>query len=303
MRNLNKYIGIGLAFSLIITCTASTLAQASRTWVSGVGDDVNPCSRTAPCKTFAGAISKTAAGGEIDALDPGGFGAVTITKSITINGIGTYASILVAGTNGITINAGSNDEVTIRNINMFGYSSTLSGINYLAGGRVNIENCNINNFDIAGINANTSASGKLYVSNTTISSSKALSIGINITPGSGATDSAWASINNVTIRTPNAGIKTTGKSLVTVSNSTINNANNAIITHANGVVNIDQCKISENKTAVFCDFNATTRISNSSIYNNYMGVDGTGKIYSFGNNMIHGNYVNSPQPLSIIKLQ
>src|SRR6478736_3802896 len=79
-------------------------AQATRTWVSGVGDDANPCSRTAPCKTFAGAISKTAAGGEIDALDPGGFGAVTITKSITLDGQGTLASILASGTNGIIIN-------------------------------------------------------------------------------------------------------------------------------------------------------------------------------------------------------
>src|ERR671937_459447 len=75
-------------------------AQATRTWVSGVGDDVNPCSRTAPCKTFAGAISKTAIAGEIDALDPGGFGAVTITKSITIDGSGTFASVLASGTNG-----------------------------------------------------------------------------------------------------------------------------------------------------------------------------------------------------------
>ena len=74
-------------------------AQATRTWVSGVGDDANPCSRTAPCKTFAGAISKTAAGGEIDALDPGGFGAVTITKSITIDAC-CMAGILAAGTNG-----------------------------------------------------------------------------------------------------------------------------------------------------------------------------------------------------------
>ncbi|MFP5288427.1 MAG: hypothetical protein ACLGI9_22010, partial [Thermoanaerobaculia bacterium] len=90
-------------------------AQATRTWVSGVGDDVNPCSRTAPCKTFAGAISKTAAGGEISVLDPGGYGAITITKAITISGDGTLASILAAGTNGIVVNAGAADKVVIRN--------------------------------------------------------------------------------------------------------------------------------------------------------------------------------------------
>ena len=86
----------------------SARAQATRTWVSGVGNDADPCSRTAPCKTFAGAISKTAAGGEFNALDPGGFGAVTITKSITIDGGGgQIASILAAGTNGVIINAGA----------------------------------------------------------------------------------------------------------------------------------------------------------------------------------------------------
>src|SRR5450755_3756831 len=78
-------------------------AQASRTWVSGVGDDANPCSRTAPCKTFAGAISKTATAGVINCIDPGGFGAVTITKSITIDCSNTLAGVLVAGTNAISI--------------------------------------------------------------------------------------------------------------------------------------------------------------------------------------------------------
>ena len=71
------------AFALFFAAGAQ--AQATRTWVSGVGDDVNPCSRTAPCKTFAGAISKTANGGEIDCLDPGGYGTLTITKSITVS--------------------------------------------------------------------------------------------------------------------------------------------------------------------------------------------------------------------------
>src|SRR6204780_522510 len=91
-------------------------AQATRTWISGVGDDANPCSRTAPCKTFAGAISKTTTGGEIDALDPGGFGALTITKSITLDGGGgQVASILVSGTPGITVNA-AGGVIILRNL-------------------------------------------------------------------------------------------------------------------------------------------------------------------------------------------
>src|SRR5262245_3082416 len=126
--------------------------QASRTWVSGVGDDANPCSRTAPCKTFAGAISKTAVDGEIDALDPGGFGAVTITKSITIDGNG-WGSILASLTNGIivniTANSGSN-TVEIRNLSINGFANGLTGIKLVntnvAGTKVFVENCVIFGF-------------------------------------------------------------------------------------------------------------------------------------------------------------
>src|SRR5947208_9811811 len=108
-----------LAGALTALVTASAFAQATRTWVSGVGDDVNPCSRTAPCKTFAGAISKTATGGIINVLDPGGFGGVTITKSITIDGSPFMAGVLASGTNGILINAPSG-VVTLRGLDIEG---------------------------------------------------------------------------------------------------------------------------------------------------------------------------------------
>src|SRR5258707_581134 len=110
-------------WAALIVCASAALAssgawaQATRTWVSGVGDDVNPCSRTAPCKTFAGAISKTAAGGEIDVLDPAGYGAVMITKSITIDGgSGQVASVLTNVGNGIVVSAGGNDVVILRKL-------------------------------------------------------------------------------------------------------------------------------------------------------------------------------------------
>ena len=121
----------------VVACTflgvSLASAQASRTWVSGVGDDANPCSRTAPCKTFAGAISRTAAGGEISVLDPGGFGTVTITKSITISGVGENASILGSTTNGINISAGVNDVVTLHNIQINGFTNGLIGIRFVTG--------------------------------------------------------------------------------------------------------------------------------------------------------------------------
>src|SRR6185369_3180997 len=98
--------GLFAAPLLVLAFATAAHAQSTRTWVSGVGDDANPCSRTAPCKTFAGAIARTAPGGEISVLDPGGFGAVTITKAITIDGEGTLAGLLNATVNGIIINAG-----------------------------------------------------------------------------------------------------------------------------------------------------------------------------------------------------
>src|SRR5262245_57139376 len=132
-----------LAVILLLGSVAVAGAQASRTWVSGGGDDANPCSRTAACKTFAGAISKTSAGGEINAIDPGGYGAVTITKSITIDGGGTFASILAAATTGIIVNAAASDVVTIRNVSINGNNTGLNGIRFIAGGALHVERCEI----------------------------------------------------------------------------------------------------------------------------------------------------------------
>ena len=131
---------------VVLTCSLASVAQAqaTRTWVSGVGDDVNPCSRTAPCKTYAGAISKTAAGGVISTLDPGGFGAVTITKSITIEGTGTLGGILNASTR-VTVNALSTDVIVLRDLAMHGAGTGLNGVRILSAAEVYIQGCTIQN--------------------------------------------------------------------------------------------------------------------------------------------------------------
>jgi len=152
---------------LSLFATGITQAQASRTWVSGVGDDANPCSRTAPCKTFAGAISKTAHGGEIDALDPGGFGAVTITKALTIDGGGgQVASVLVNGTPGIVVQAGGTDVVTLRNLSINGIGGGTSGIRFLSGAALHVENCTIANFTARGLDIAPNAGGSVFILST-----------------------------------------------------------------------------------------------------------------------------------------
>src|ERR1043165_6824511 len=143
-----------LAVATFLFAAASMAqAQATRTWVSGVGDDVNPCSRTAPCKTFAGAISKTANNGEIDCLDPGGFGTVTITKNITIDGTtgAGFGSILAAGTNGVNINDSATATpntiiVSLRNLSINGAGTGFTGINFTSGKTVHVEDCVIFGF-------------------------------------------------------------------------------------------------------------------------------------------------------------
>ena len=145
--NLGRLLfGILAIVGFGLLCSSEASAQATRTWVSGVGDDANPCSRTAPCKTFPGAISKTASGGTIDALDPGGFGAVTITKPITLEAIGAVAGVLVSGTNGIVINAQTNDTVILRGLSIDGTGSGLAGIKVFAVGKLIVERCTITEF-------------------------------------------------------------------------------------------------------------------------------------------------------------
>src|ERR1700674_2714423 len=125
--------------------TGPAHAQATRTWVSGLGDDINSCTRTAPCKTFAGAISKTASGGEIDCLDAGGFGPVTITKSMTIDCTGTFGSILATGTTGVTVN-GAGIAVNLRGLSINGATTGTIGINFVAGYSLNLDKVNVINF-------------------------------------------------------------------------------------------------------------------------------------------------------------
>ena len=158
-----------LLSGICLAAATGVNAQATRTWVSGVGDDVDPCSRTAPCKTFAGAFSKTAAGGEINCINAGGFGAVTITKAITIDGGGVHASILSSLTNGVVVNAASTDVVVLRNLSINGAGKGINGINILKAKNVLVENCQISGVTNVGINVVPGTAGAsviVHVNNT-----------------------------------------------------------------------------------------------------------------------------------------
>jgi hypothetical protein len=210
-------------FGLVLATGAE--AQATRTWVSGVGDDANPCSRTAPCKTFAGAISKTAAGGEISVLDPGGFGTLNITKGITINGEGTLASTLASAVNGIIVNAGPNDVVVIRNLSINGAGTTLglNGIRFLAGKALHVDRVQIQNFSQSGISFEPSGNASLHVNNSIISNINAGNAvdkaGLLVRPG--AAGEAAVIMSNTLIEGGRIGILVRDRSKVMLDNTVV----------------------------------------------------------------------------------
>jgi len=285
--------------------------MAFRTWVSGVGDDVNPCSRTAPCKTFAGAISKTDARGEISVIDPGGFGALTINKSITIDG-GTgsgWASILASGTNGININAAATDIVTLRNISINGGGTGVCGIRILSAGTVIIEDCTIFNFKSTtgldagrGIRDARNNGGRLIVTNTTIRDNALSAVVIASNVGA---PRLFAVLDNVRLVGNAEGLSVNSGAQVVISNSLIadNTGGFGVVAQspagsiATTEVIVEGCVITQNSIGVGVQTGTpVVRISDCHITNNNTGVSlGGGTVASFGNNRIVGNVTgNAP---------
>jgi hypothetical protein len=268
-------------------CAAPSFSQATRTWVSGVGDDVNPCSRTAPCKTFAGAISKTAAGGEIDALDPAGYGAVTITKAITLDGGGGHvASILVAGTNGIVISAGANDVIVVRNLAINGVGSGINGIRFLQGGQLIVDNVSISGFTQNGIDmavaAGATSTSGLVVRNSTFLQG---TIAVKLRSGPVA-----ASLDNVSVRgATNAGVDAVTGTIEIRNSVFARNPAFAVLAEG-GNIDISGSLFTGNGTAVQSNSPSTIRIAGSELYNNQAAFGcGAGVLASAGNNLKGGN--------------
>jgi hypothetical protein len=292
-------LALAIGFLVPFLAAAPAHAQATRTWVSGVGDDANPCSRTAPCKTFAGAISKTSASGEINCLDPGGFGGITITKAITLNCSATLGSILVAGTNGITINAGVGDNVIIRALQLQGLgpggaSPGLVGINILSAASVSIENCVITQFSKQGIaDVRTAGNTKLSVKNTILSYNGIAGIGLGTTNPAGTFDNVVLdevhSFNNgYGVVAGNLGNQVMIRRSVFAGNTTA-----GVDAETSSAITVDQSVISGNTTGVNVG-TGTVRLSDNDIAFNGTGI--TGATTSFGTNRISGNATAGTAP-------
>jgi len=288
-----------LVTSFILALATAAQAQATRTWVSGVGDDVNPCSRTAPCKTFAGAISKTAKDGEISVLDPGGYGAVTITKSIYINGThgAGYGSIIASLVNGIIINITDVNDVRkavrLRSLDINGASTGINGVSILAATNVFVEDCVIDGFTGNGTTSGigirmglTATSANLFVSDSRIHKTVT---GIRATTTSGF---AVASVRNCNIENNTTGVEAATNGFVTVADSRIaSNSGSGLTASASGAqLNARDNIINNNGTAINAAAGSSVRAMSNLLLNNTTGFGGTTSVISSdGQNRNAGN--------------
>ncbi|HEX7191950.1 MAG TPA: hypothetical protein VF381_10320 [Thermoanaerobaculia bacterium] len=287
--------------------TGSAFAQASRTWVSGVGDDANPCSRTAPCKTFAGAISKTAVCGEIDALDPAGFGAVTITKSITIDGGGNHASVLVAGTNAIVIQISTDtcgQTVILRNLQINGIGTGINAIR-LQGSNVtnlHLEHLDIQRFTTRGVDISPTVAGdQVFMRDVDIRNTGGDSIGVS--PGANLTTKV--SIHDVRGRQSAAdGFHCVNDTVGTIHDSEFQGNNTGIaLDVASCHMGMVDTVVSENASnGLQVSGGVTTFIDHLSAMRNGTGVANFGTVNSFGNSAVANNTTADVSPNAIATL-
>ena len=294
MRALALILGF-VGVCLLAAAPQAAQAQATRTWVSGVGDDANPCSRTAPCKTFAGAISKTAAGGEIDVLDPGGFGTLTITKAMTIDGnTGAIGSVLASGTTGFNINAGASDRIILRNLTVNGTSQSTSpgttGVNVIAAGSVTLMHVNVMNFSNYCLNFSPSASSRLVIVDSNFDN--CTTGALNISLASGGPNKV--SVSHSVFQKSGFGISVGANSVVTVADSLISNGATGVqATAVGGHITLQASTVANSGAyGVHASAGGVINLAQTSIVSTTgtaIVADSFGQVASFGNNFLTDN--------------
>ena len=316
MKESRSNLKIILCFSFLLAPFSTAVGQENRTFISALGDDANNCRRVTPCKTFAGAITRTNPGGEIDVLDTGGFGTIPITKSVTIDGGGFVAGALVSGTNVVVVNAGSDDVVILKHLSIEtvpGPNGELgtNGIRVIKVGALFVIDCLIKNFGNHGIDFEPSTGGKLFVTDSNIinNGTGSLDAGIFVKSGSTAAQTAVAVVEHTRIENNRNGIIARDGSKVSISNSVIaENRTFGLLAAPDSTatveVNVENSVVTLNRAGIKSGSCAATgpaivRISNVSVTNNagdglahtnQGNGCGRGEIISARNNTILGNH-------------
>jgi hypothetical protein len=311
MKTSHRIFKAGPALALVaLALPASAMGQATRTWVSGVGDDANPCSRTAPCKTFAGAISKTAAGGEINVIDPGGFGGVTITKSLTIKAEGLTGGVLVSGTNAIVVAAGASDKVTLKGLDINGAGTgggapvSLTGIRVQSARSVHVIDSEVYQFK-AGISVqSTVPTTNVFVWHSHIHNN---TVGVFNGPANGTVTSSFVTLRDdaVVDNTCDAVTSSFGPNGSTIDgNTNCGSATSASGFNVKSVISAFHSSFNDatNTGVLSRGSQAVFRLGDNDVTGNQIGLsplDGA-VIKSFGDNHIDGNTSTSPPTATVM---
>jgi len=297
-------LGLFVGFLMPLFASAPAHAQATRTWVSGVGDDVNPCSRTAPCKTFAGAISKTAISGEINCLDSGGFGTVTITKSISIICNGLIGGILSAGVNGVTVNAGTG-AVVLKGLDINGAGTGTNGIRVVTASAVTIEDCTIQNTTGWGIAIQNTALSQFQVTRVTATNNTLG--GMQVRPANGGAVAVGV-VNGLVSFKNGKGIELDGSggssSNTLIRNSDFNTNSTGISLTSAGTpltAMAADSSVQNSTTGINAAGTTSIKVGRMLITGNSTGV--AGSVSSFGTNQLRDNSIDGTLALLAPALQ
>jgi hypothetical protein len=280
--------GLGLALLL----SAPARAQATRTWVSGTGDDANPCSRTAPCLTLAGAAGKTAAGGEIDVLDPASVGPLTITRALTVDGRGMAGVTASAG--GITVAAGPGDVVVLRGLAVRATQSGTSGVRFVSGKALHLEDVHVQGFTGHGVDFQPEAGGRLFARNLVASGNGGA--GVRVASSAGE---ASALLQRSAARANASGVSVGAGAKVTLYEATASGNSGAgldvsVDGEGRAELNVEGASLTHNALGVraaAATGEARVRLSRALVADNTtapVAREGRGDVLSFGNNRVVG---------------
>jgi hypothetical protein len=283
---------------LLLTATMSAQAVSNHTWVSGFGNDANTGTFISPYATFATAVANTTAGGIVSVRDAGDFGAVTISKSITLDGSGAGATITFTGAEGVFVSAGATDKVILRHLTINGIGMGTDAIFFSSGATLVVEDSTLSGFTDIGLGVGSSAAQNIVVKNATITGG---TLGLRVFQGVGPVQ---ISMNNVTISGASSAAVFVRSGVTDINNSVITQSAIGLENDTNSTINAENCVLSYNSTAVEAFTSSTIRLSNNNIYNNGTAIGAAGgTVATAGDNKNAGNTNNATRPNSTITIE
>lgn len=294
-----KTLTLIATFMLILAWTAVAQALPLQTYVSSTGNDANDCTQSTPCRTFSGAVPKTAVKGVITALDSSDYGFLTIDKALTIQAAPGVSAIIEGGrnTDAVTVNATATSVVALRNLQIISRSlAATKGIAINTVGTLHVENCLIAGFGDAGIFGpnvcNESGCAQLYVTDTILRDNIA---GMKI-------GSVKAAIEHCRIEHNHTGVLVQAQGDAIIRDSVlVGNSDVGLKAETFGSAKLENCVVKDSATGILGDsINVNGQIYSSSIYvsttmviTNGTGLNNNGgQLISFGNNRIAANGTN-----------